>query len=57
MSPDGVVSGFVTQAELNSIETSAISHLKFPDVLNQNVQNLIAVIDYDDLTWWVENPS
>ena len=55
ISPDGISSGYATQAAVNAIATNHIYFLKFPDTLNTNTQAQNAVIDYDNLTWWVEN--
>ena len=55
ISPDGISSGYATQAAVNAIATNHIYFLKFPDTLNTNTQAQNAVIDYDNLTWWKKN--
>lgn len=50
----GVREGFSTLADVRSLTALKAAHIQWPDILNTNAGRGVGVIDYDDLTWFVQ---
>lgn len=54
MSASGITAGFATVNDVSKITTGAVWFLKWPDVLNSNDGQMVGILEFDDLRWWIE---